>query len=616
MTRWLIAAIIGLMIAALHYGRSLVRPNGAGTGTGASLLGVDARALAAFLRAAAATLVAAMLLGAPAAPSRPRHPLIALDASASWTRGDRPGARWARALDSARALAAGDTLWLFGDSVRASRAAPHAPVDAHSTLGPMLEMARDQSRALVVVTDGELSNGGSLPAGTRLTVLPAPPAVDAGLVSVVAQVRAAPGDTVPVRVTLRTGALPVNEATVTVAFAGGSPVVARTGPVAAFSDRELSARLVAPRAEGEELLRATLAVAGDVEPRNDTLATIVEVTRVPSAVLVSSSPDPDARAVLEVLSGALVAPPHGYYQVAPGAWRDASTLRTVNVGDVRSAAAAAPLLVLHGDSMIFGAPARSARGALVLMVPGDAADAEWRAASGDASPLSSSLAGISWDSLPPIEIATAPPTGDWVALSARSPGLASRAVVAGGEVAGRKRLVVAASGLWRWRARGGPARDAFDALWGAIADWTTSAAVDARAVLPEKRWFRAEERITWRRTGADSLVALQIRADAAPVADSAGRGVALHFSGDDRGATTPPLPPGRYTATMRGGVASFVVNAGTELLPARAVSPAVAGGAPPRGVPAPPLRERWWAYVLVIASLCAEWIIRRRAGLR
>ena len=595
---WIGAAIIGLMIAALHYGRLLVRPNAA-----------------ALLRAVAAAVVAAMLLGAPAGPSRPRPALVALDASASWTRGDRAAARWTRAVALARELAGSDTLWLFGDSLRPASPLSGAPADSRSSLGPVLDVARDERRPLAVVSDGEFTDAAVLPAGTRLTVIPAAPAPDAALASFTAPMRAAPGDTLVLRATLRAGPVAIVEATVAFAFAGGDSAVARTGPMAAFSERELSARLVAPRGEREQLLRATVVIAGDSESRNDSLATIVEITRVPSAVLVSSSPDPDARAALEALSGALVAPPRGYYLVAPGAWRDASTLRAVGAAEVRSAAAGAPLLVIHGDSLIVGPPSRLARGALVLLVPGDATETEWRASSADASPLSPSLAGIAWDSIPPIEIAASPPAGDWTGLSARSPGLAARAIVAGSETNGKRRVVVAAGGLWRWRARGGPPRDAFDALWGAIADWTTTAAVDARPALPARRWFRAEEPIGWIRSGADSVVDVELRSDRG-AGDAPGRPLVLRFAGDARGTTAPALAPGRYTAAMRGGSVSFVVNAGSELLPARPIAHVIASGPAPGGLPAPPLRERWWAYVLAITALCGEWVIRRRAGLR
>ena len=130
MIPWTSAAIIGLMIAALHYGRSMRNANAA---TAARIGGrlVDLRLAAAALRAIAATLVAAMLLGAPSAPSKPARPLVALDVSSSWTRSDPAGGRWAGAAATARALAAGDSLLLFGDSARAADSPPKRPSDRH-----------------------------------------------------------------------------------------------------------------------------------------------------------------------------------------------------------------------------------------------------------------------------------------------------------------------------------------------------------------------------------------------------------------------------------------------------------------------------------------------------
>ena len=151
---------------------------------------------------------------------------------------------------------------------------------------------------------------------------------------------------------------------------------------------------------------------GDREPRNDTVATVVEVTRAPAAVLVSTSPDPDARGALEAMAGALTAAPRGYYRVAPGAWRDAGTLAPVAESGVREAMARASLLVLHGDTPLFGSPGALGRGALVLMVPGEAG-AEWRAHAQGVSPLSPSLAGVPWDSEPPIDLPATSPRGEW-----------------------------------------------------------------------------------------------------------------------------------------------------------------------------------------------------------
>ncbi|NUR20941.1 MAG: hypothetical protein HOQ12_15510, partial [Gemmatimonadaceae bacterium] len=74
MTRWLLAAIIGLVIAALHYGLPSRR----------AAEGAPSATWPAILRWLAATLVAALLLGASLGRARPLPRLVALDASASW----------------------------------------------------------------------------------------------------------------------------------------------------------------------------------------------------------------------------------------------------------------------------------------------------------------------------------------------------------------------------------------------------------------------------------------------------------------------------------------------------------------------------------------------------
>jgi hypothetical protein len=74
--------------------------------------------------------------------------------------------------------------------------------------------------------------------------------------------------------------------------------------------------------------------------------------------------------------------------------------------------------------------------------------------------------------------------------------------------------------------------------------------------------------------------------------------------------------PGVYDAEARGGSSLLVVNESAEWLPRRATLAAgTTPGAAARG-DAPPLRDRGWAYLLAIGALCAEWILRRKAGLR
>lgn len=89
-------------------------------------------------------------------------------------------------------------------------------------------------------------------------------------------------------------------------------------------------------------------------------------------------------------------------------------------------------------------------------------------------------------------------------------------------------------------------------------------------------------------------------------------------------AVTGALPPGhyRYRARTASGEAATgeltVESYSPELL--QAVRP-LDGGAEERGVggrsrEGRPLHTVPWPYILVVALLCAEWVLRRRWGLR
>jgi hypothetical protein len=90
----------------------------------------------------------------------------------------------------------------------------------------------------------------------------------------------------------------------------------------------------------------------------------------------------------------------------------------------------------------------------------------------------------------------------------------------------------------------------------------------------------------------------------------------LRFHGDATIAESPALSPGLYTATVRGGSTLLAVNNAREWLPR---APRVKAGAIGGGVPvdaAPRLRSAGWAYAVVLLLLCAEWVVRRRLGMR
>src|SRR5207302_3261204 len=110
----------------------------------------------------------------------------------------------------------------------------------------------------------------------------------------------------------------------------------------------------------------------------------------------------------------------------------------------------------------------------------------------------------------------------------------------------------------------------------------------------------------------DTNVVVSLRSRGGARMDS----VTLHFTADANVVETAPLAPGIYEASTRGGMALVAVNASREWLPR---APRVASGGV-RGAQtadlAPRLRDAGWAYALAILLLCAEWILRRRRGMR
>jgi hypothetical protein len=214
-----------------------------------------------------------------------------------------------------------------------------------------------------------------------------------------------------------------------------------------------------------------------------------------------------------------------------------------------------------------------------------------------------------------VALATTIPQGTWQGMEARRGRGEERRPILVGTDEPRRVAIVAASGLWRWRFRGGAASDAFTALWGSIFDWLAAERADRRAAVPDERLLRAGDPVRWRRGSAnDSVVSVALRRRGSTRVDS----VTLHFAAGANMVESKPLAAGLYDVTTRGGSALLAVNASREWLPR---SPRVASGLVKGAVSAdsaPRLRAgAWgWAYTLTILLLCAEWILRRRRGMR
>jgi hypothetical protein len=600
MALWLLAALVGLAAAGLQYGGRALRPL--------------VTPLAA-LRALAVTIVVALLLGAPGGRSTPLAPEIALDASESWLRAAPRCGAWRAALDSAARL--GGTRLRFGDSLRADRGAS-APADHASRLRTVADRAAGSGHPVVVITDGELDDAdvlAALPRGSRAIVMRCPTAPDLALSTLDAPRSILAGDTVMARLTL-------------VAGGAGSPAgqvelrlddqLVATQPVPAlgpFAEQTVALRGIGAGAERAAVLRAVFRGAGDAEPRNDTLSLGVDVSRAAAAVFASTAPDFDSREAVAALRGVTSLPTRAYYRVAPGAWRTDGTLAHVGEDEVRAAVRDAPIVILHGDTTLFGPPRSATRGALLLFAPPLTDEGDWLAAAAPASPLAPALSVLPFDSLPPLSVAPSLPRGEWQGLVTREPGAGGdRRVALTGWESPRRIAVLGASGFWRWRFRGGQRSDAYGTLFGTLFDWLAAGRSDRRAVVPDAGVFRAGAPIRWRRGApTDSEVSFAITRRGAPARTDS---MTLRFAEGATVVESPPLPPGIYDVRTGGGASVIAVNVSTELLPRRATVSSGRIGGSPSLADAPLARDLGWLYAVVVLALCVEWLLRRRAGLR
>ncbi|MGE5102889.1 MAG: hypothetical protein ACM3SX_23125 [Deltaproteobacteria bacterium] len=598
MSPWLLALAVGIVVALIQYGARDLRSGGPSL-------------IAALLRVGAVTLLVALLLDASAARARAVSTWAALDASLSMTRGD--STVWRAAGDSIRRIGA-ESVFVFGDSVRRGSASG-APRDLSTQLRPAVERALGAGHPLVVVTDGEIDDPDAtrgLPAGSRIIVLPHQARRDLAVASIDVPRAVVSGDTIEARVGVVAGGGGARAGTLTISLEGRPFGTASVDSLPPFGERTIVVRSKIDGPSGPSVLRAVVASAGDAEPRNDTASVAIDLSRAATAVFVSTSPDFDARYALAVLRGSLGIPTRGFFRVAPGEWRIEGALTPVSESDVRQAVREAPVAIIHGDTAAFGPPRSITLGPLGLIVT-SSTEGEWYPSAAPASPLSAALSGLVWDSLPPVGIATNPPKGSWQGVEARRGRGEERKPIVVGTDEPRRVAIVAASGLWRWRFRGGVASDAFTALWGSIFDWLAAERADHRAAVPEDRMLRAGDPVRWRRgSPADSVVSVALHQRGTAHIDS----LTLRFGGNVNVVETRALPPGIYDVTTRGGGALLAVNPSREWLPR---PPRVPAGAVRGAISAdvgPRLRTAGWAYALAILLLCTEWILRRKRGMR
>lgn len=468
MLTWALALLIGGALAFATYGVGNAVPP---------------RMLA--LRALGATLLAALLFDAPVGPTRGLAPRVALDASASWNAAaDATPWTAARAAADSALSAGGDSLIVFGSALRSAALTPERPQDPSSRIAPVVEQARATGRPVVIVTDGKLDDPerlSELPVGSVVVIPPAAAGADLGVAPIEAPAAALIGDTLDLRFRVKAnGVVEAAPRTLSITLGGRTLSNQSIAAMDPYGEREVSIRVPVPALEGDQPLVAALS-GGDVLAANDTAQALIAIVGSASVALISTSPDQDARFAFSLLRQTQRGAVRGYWRVAPGQWREGDALRPVSEDAVRRALGSASLVVLHGDTALFGPARQRARAALVLMPSPDASDEYYATGVGD-SPLRAALADLPWDALPPLRVG-APARGGFEALLARRARRTDERAVVSLRDGSPRTVLVSAAGFWRWRTRGGRIAESYDALFGSIFDWVAGPDAPSRRQL-------------------------------------------------------------------------------------------------------------------------------------
>ncbi len=563
----------------------------------------------------------ALLLVNPARPTRggTAPPTVLLDGSLSL---GAAGGRWREARDSARALAGRDgAVFRFGARVTPADTAP--PEDGSTRLADALRLAQGRPGPVIVITDGEIEDAGtlepSLLAGTRVVLLPRAAVPDAALLEVAVPEQLARGDSLPIDLTIGTfGSLSATRGQLEIAL--DRRVVLRRDvdlpPAPGTARRRV---VVGPQglAPGARLVSIRLVTPGDAEPRDDERLRWVHVAAQPAVVVLAAPADWEMRFLARELSDIAPGSVRGYAEIQAGHWVEMHRLAPVPAAAVAAAVAGANVVVGAGALL---PRARRAQGqwqwlsvdSTLTSIGGD-----WYVSAGvQPSPLAGRLSAVAWDSLPPLLglVPVSPAEGQWVALSAR---LARRGgerpLVLGGDSAGGRALTTTGEGLWRWALRGGAAREAYRSVLASGLDWLLgTGAVGGQAALSAGGAASRGTPVVFRFAGDSVPDSLRVE-----VSD----GQALHevtLRFDPERTALVWLPPGAYRWRAQGrapAAGEFVVETYSEEFAPRPVTLRAGGGPLHAGLDLTYARQRPWAFGLVLLALVAEWIWRHRRGL-
>ena len=598
------------------------------------------------LRAAALILIVLMLFDprVRAPGNRAAETRVIVDASLSM----QLGGAWERALKDAstaegRVLLAGSEVRSVPpDSLRNIK-----PAMGNSSVLPALQSAAEANAGRVVlITDGAIDDAADvarwLPAlGISLDVrnVGGNAVANRAISDVDAPAWAEAGKPLALRVRRASNGAPPT----------GTIVVRQGGNVVARTDTDTVSFIASGPSEGGVVRFDVAFETPDSIPADDVRSVYVFISDKPAGVaIVSFDPDWEPRFLHPVLEAALGLPVRTFLRLPAGIYvRGGGGLEAgmrADENEVLRAVTEADLLVLHG--LTSAAPewaqnfARTGRRLIVF--PGDAGlehplqtsaavEADWYVSPElPASPITSLLAGMDMGAIPPLNSLQTATLADnaWTPLQGgRTPRGGQAPLVAVEERAGRRWAVALGRGYWRWAFRGGSAHDAYARLWAALAGWVVQdrAQVAGASIRPVERAVPRATPVRWVAPGvaADSFVLMMAGAGA-----PATRATLIAERGDT--AVSAALEPGHYTYDIRAFSGGDEVARSSGPLTFESYSPefirhvvdldelertptALAGVGRAGGRP---LHTYAWLYVVLTALLCAEWILRRRWGLR
>ena len=645
-TRWLLFAVLGLTLvayAAWNYRRRELPVAGL-----PGLVGI--RALV-FLGLLLLLLNPRLPWGAAADAGAWRLVDVSLSMNAA------EGEAWRRAQGQ---LGAGRTV-AFGEQPRTVDALERedlvADHDASRLLPALRVAAQGGALSLVVASDLRVSDlGQSLAEASRL-------GVDVGFEDV--------GEDV-VNVGLGEIVFPeVAEADgfdVTVAVFGEGLRAGSDVTIEVFEEEErVAATTVAAPMPSDGLVRTTVQVPGPSQPGpriryrvrasapgdefdedDERVAYLFSEGEEGGLVFVAWAPDFESRFLLPVLEAATGLRPTVLLRVASDRFleggRDGVTGRSLTQEEVRLRLDRAELAVLYGIGENrpgwLDAWAAAARSLLVFPGASGALDALQVSASGPlpgewlvdpvlpASPLAGELAGLRMEALPPLvtSFTAEPVPGSFAPLRVRRDGRGqAEPALLVAERGNRRWAASLTSGYYRWMLRGEDAEDVYRRLWSAVGGWlvTGGPLATGEQVQPIERVFERGQTIAWRAPGmiGDTL-RLRVQDNGAEVIDTA-----LVVDGDEHMASGI-LPPGTYryevvSSEEEGALAEgrFDVERFSDDLrfprqdPER-VGASVGASDRVRILGQRRMRTSSVPYLLLVGLLLAEWVARRRRGLR